>query len=267
MTPRCIPLHGQLTSLRCSLCSTVLPLAPYLPLPPNPIPCPTCQLSATIRHALFERRRPVGCLRANVVLYGEEHPRGEAIGSLVERDLRGKEGKVDLLLVAGTSLAIPGIKRIVKEMARSLHSGRRKGVKVVFVNESPPANTREWDRVFDVWVKGDVQGFVIDHLSSPARKRKGEEVPLTPQSAKKRVRKGDECSTESVTPTKATVSYLPTPRATPVSRGKRKASRLALDGKSLSTLSDVESNLGSRGGEEENPFLDLATDVVGPDGG
>jgi hypothetical protein len=57
-------------------------------------------------------------------LYGEEHRHGEAIGAVVEKDIRGNkdDGKVDLLIVAGTTLHIPGVKRMIKEFARVLRS-------------------------------------------------------------------------------------------------------------------------------------------------
>lgn len=169
-TPRCIPLHGQLSHLHCPLCLTSVPLGDYLPLPPHPLPCPTCDLTSSIRSALSERQRRTGHLRASVVLYGEEHPQGELIGKAVERDLRGtgrlseKEGKVDLLLVAGTSLSIPGVKRIVKEMARSLHSSSSKsgartgGPRVILVNSEMPKGA-EWQEVFDTFIAGDIQDF------------------------------------------------------------------------------------------------------------
>jgi NAD-dependent histone deacetylase SIR2 len=110
------------------------------------------------------------------VLYGEEHPQGESIGRMVERDLKGlggksegREGKVDFLLVAGTSLSIPGVKRIIKEMAKSLHaksSSQATGaVRTVFVNDQQPKGT-EWNDVFDIWVKGDIQSFVQDFLEN-----------------------------------------------------------------------------------------------------
>jgi NAD-dependent histone deacetylase SIR2 len=250
---RVIPLHGQLNTLICALCKYVIPITPHLPLPGNPIPCPSCHDHATIRTALSERARPVGALRANVVLYGEEHPQGESIGSIVERDLRGtgrkgeKEGKADMLLVAGTSLAVPGVKRIVKEMSRALST--RSGLRTVFINNEPPIRgNAEWEGVFDVWVKGDVQRFVTDVLDNPAywtpptlprtpRKRKAPGEPSTPISvsgsgsglstpstsgryrssiANKGGKKyGD--SSDFTTPTRIPKHsvYLPTPESTP----------------------------------------------------
>lgn len=241
--PRCIPLHGLLDTLLCTLCKTTVPLDDHLPLPPNPIPCPTCDLSSSLRSALSERQRRSGILRAGVVLYGEEHPEGDLIGSVVERDLRGtgrrgeKEGRVDLLLVAGTSLSIPGVKRIVKEMSKALshrpdssvRDGKASPIRTVYINDEPPAKPAEWDGVFDVWAQGDVQalaGLVADETyappipitpKTPRTPKKNKDVkdvlPLTPKSMtpktpkRKRVEEG--------TPTKKRKAP-PTPRATPV---------------------------------------------------
>ncbi len=161
----------------------------------------------------------------------------------------------------GTSLAIPGVKRIVKEMARVLHSGRHgKGTKVVYLSDSPPAKMAEWDGVFDVWIKGDIQRFVIDHLSkamisTPKKSNRKREVLPTPSSTPKRrkaIKKEEECSSDLITPTKAAgKSYLPTPRETPPSRSFVENSLTA-----LSSLS---------GEEEENPFLNLAKGNVSPE--
>ncbi|OXC69061.1 hypothetical protein AYX13_02351 [Cryptococcus neoformans] len=167
--PRVIPLHGLLSTLHCTSCHTTLPLSSHLPLPPTSVPCPTCELASSIRSALSERSRKSGTLRASVVLYGEEHPEGESIGKSVSKDLKG----VDMLLVCGTSLSVPGVKRVVKEMAKSAKSkGRGKGkqkhdVKTVFVNEEPPSKGSEWDGIFDIWVQGDVQKFVKDYIQNP----------------------------------------------------------------------------------------------------
>ena len=273
--PRCVPLHGQLSTLHCPICSVRLPLAPYLPLPPNPIPCPSCTMNATIRHALSERRRRIGSLRASVVLYGEEHPQAESIGALVERDIEGKEGKIDLLLVAGTSLAIPGVKRIIKEIARGLFARCRDGIKVIYVNDCPPVKMREWDDVFDVWVQGDVQRFVKNYLLEPKQttctpetvKRRRKEAPLTPMSTPKRHKTGlskltDECSSDFISPTRTSLvsAYLPTPRTTPPSSRERTSRTLEME-KSIPKLSDTDP--GSLGTEEvENPFLHLGRGLM-----
>jgi NAD-dependent SIR2 family protein deacetylase len=294
LTPRCIPLHGQLGQLVCTLCSSTVPLTDHLPLPPRAIVCPTCDLSCSIRHALSERSRKVGTLRASVVLYGEEHPQGEMIGTVVERDLRGtgpkdgKEGQVDLLLVAGTSLSIPGVKRIVKEMARSLHSRPTASARVpstVLVNSEMPKGT-EWPSVFDTFVEGDIQDFVQQYYENPAfayldapqtpKKRKVATTPRkqtaypTPESTVRRVRaKLSTASSEQTTPTKLPltpsgvlgqrmrrpapihVDLPPTPRVTP----KTQPSSLPTEGWSEGPLTPLsEEGMGSDS-PDQNPFV------------
>lgn len=263
-TPRCIPLHGQLTHLYCPLCPTITPLADHLPLPTERIPCPTCSLSSDIRYALSERQRKVGSLRASVVLYGEEHPQGELIGTAVERDLRGtgrngeKEGKVDLLLVVGTSLTIPGVKRIVKEMARAV--GSRSGPRAIMVNREMPRGS-EWESVFDTFISGDIQDFVTRGLENPdyivaepprtPRKRKAG-VPPTPDTTP--ARHGAytvSVSTSQETPSKkrcTTATRLPpTPRPTPPRKGQAGSKVICEPSTPVSPQSYVAD-------DERNPF-------------
>jgi NAD-dependent histone deacetylase SIR2 len=135
------------------------------------------------------------------------------IGSIVERDLRGtgrkdeKEGKADLLLVAGTSLSIPGVKRIVKELARSLHSSSQSTgncsnrPSTILVNSELPKGT-DWHSVFDTFIAGDIQDFVQRYHELPVL-----DAPL-PQTPKKR------SSTTTPTKSKSKRSYLPTPETT-----------------------------------------------------
>ena len=217
-TPRCIPLHGQLSTLHCPLCLTSVPLIEQLPLPSNPIPCPTCDLTSSIRSALSERQRKIGYLRASVVLYGEEHPQGELIGSAVERDLKGtgrlgeKEGKVDFLLVAGTSLSIPGVKRIVKEMARVLHTRKSGLPRVVMVNRELPKGAG-WDGVFDTFIAGDIQDFAA-HCSMPTLTQGSTTTTTATTPSKKR--KFD-TTPKKVAPT----NPYPTPSPTPTRKRPR----------------------------------------------
>ncbi|WVQ74837.1 hypothetical protein IAR50_004444 [Cryptococcus sp. DSM 104548] len=195
-----IPLHGLLSSVHCTLCKISSPLAEHLPLPPTPLPCPSCALAESIRSALSERSRPSGLLRASVVLYGEDHPEGEAIGKVVAKDLKG----VDCLVVCGTSLSVPGVKRVVKEMAKSAKSrGGAKGqadIRTIFINDEPPSKGVEWQGLFDVWIQSDVQTFVTSYLANPSyistvpkatsrktptkaspRKTPAKKIPVTPK--------------------------------------------------------------------------------------
>ncbi|KAF6759804.1 DHS-like NAD/FAD-binding domain-containing protein [Ephemerocybe angulata] len=197
-TPRCIPLHGTLQMMHCQICSHSFPLQDYLPSlnagqPPH---CPECTNLERTRAVLGKRPRGVGKLRPSVVLYNEAHNNGEGVGNVVQKDLIGSsKGKgrsgADFLLVVGTSLRIPGTKRMVREFAKAVQS-RGAGpsireeasgsgsttrndssrhsssidedpppapMKAVYLNLDFAVPTREWEGVFDAWVQGDAQTF------------------------------------------------------------------------------------------------------------
>ena len=60
-----------------------------------------------------KRRRGIGRLRPNVVLYGEENPKGDIIGEVAEQDLgTGPE----IVFVVGTALKVPGATRLATEL-------------------------------------------------------------------------------------------------------------------------------------------------------
>ena len=190
-TPRCIPLHGTLQTMHCQICNHSFPLPQYLPslTSGQPPSCPECISLETTRQLVGKRPRGIGKLRPNVVLYNEAHKDGEGVGEVVQRDLIGSsKGKgrsgADLLLVVGTSLRVPGTKRMVREFAKAVRargasakdelsglptptpSPRRSPTedeepvpKAVYLNLDFPVPTREWEGVFDAWIQGDAQLF------------------------------------------------------------------------------------------------------------
>jgi len=123
-TPRCIPLHGTLQSLHCQVCNHAFPLSEYLPslATGQPPSCPECTNLELARKLVGKRPRGIGRLRPSVVLYNEEHKDGEGVGDVVQRDLMGGKGRsgADLLLVVGTSLKVPGTKRMVREFSKAV---------------------------------------------------------------------------------------------------------------------------------------------------
>ncbi|KAI0236994.1 NAD-dependent deacetylase hst3 [Massospora cicadina] len=105
--------------------------------------CPACVDLQQKRAELGKRTNGSGTLRPDIVLYNEPHPMGEVIGKLQCHDLRKKP---DFLLIMGTSLKIPGCKRLVKEAAKIVHS--YKHGKVIFVNLTEVSHS-EWNGVID----------------------------------------------------------------------------------------------------------------------
>lgn len=190
--PRCIPLHGHLSTLSCPACHETVSITPHLETlsTGSPIPCPECALIDGVRQAAGERSRGVGRMKPDVVLYGEAHKEGERVGEITRKDLLG--ARPDLLLVVGTSLKVPGTKLLVRELAKVIRpprkeeseeedfelpvasgstsasgggTSRKRKVKPppvhsVYLNYDFPTPSREWKDVFDVWVRGDVQEFV-----------------------------------------------------------------------------------------------------------
>ena len=190
-TPRCIPLHGTLQTMHCQICNHSFPLLQYLPslISGHPPSCPECTSLETTRQLVGKRPRGIGKLRPNIVLYNEAHKDGEGVGEVVQKDLigsskgRGRSG-ADLLLVVGTSLRVPGTKRMVREFAKAVRargaptkdessglptpapSPRRSPTaddesipRAVYINLDFPVPTREWEGVFDAWIQGDAQLF------------------------------------------------------------------------------------------------------------
>lgn len=199
MTPRCIPLHGTLKTLHCASCGNTSPLREHVSrFSTGTAPsCSQCSELDHTRHLVGKRLRGVGVMRPSIVLYNEDHREGEKVGDVVKMDLTGgrqRRAPPDLLIVAGTSLKVPGTKRIVKEFAKAAQCrSERRGVKkssdsdeeeeeetpssslssseeesedeeerpirTIYLNLDFPQPTREWETTFDMWIQGDVQTF------------------------------------------------------------------------------------------------------------
>lgn len=154
-----VPLHGTLARLRCNLCfkpsswdeeergsATLAGTAPD---------CPFCAEANTKRTTNGRRGVAIGRLRPDIVLYGEEHPQANLIGTLVANDLGLA---LDTVLIMGTSLRVHGLKIMVKEFAKAVHA---RGGKVVFVNRTKPSEST-WGDTIDYWVEMDCDEWVLD---------------------------------------------------------------------------------------------------------
>lgn len=73
----------------------------------------------------------------------------DAIGAVSNADIRSRPPP-DLVLVVGTSLKIPGTKRIARETINVVHHTPRG--KAIWVNLDPPPS-----KDYDIWIKGDCQ--------------------------------------------------------------------------------------------------------------
>jgi NAD+-dependent protein deacetylase SIR2 len=176
--PKTIQLHGNLQKMVCSKCHKMSDLDPELFDGPEAPTCDQCVENDNLRteHA-GKRSHGIGRLRPRMVLYNEHNPDDEAIGAVVKADLRTRP---DALIVVGTTLKVPGVKRIVKEMCGVVR-GRRDGLTVWINMDSPPVSKDyEWDLI----VKGP-----CDHVANFASIRHWyepkEEEPVTDEQVQK----------------------------------------------------------------------------------
>ncbi|KAK7204503.1 DHS-like NAD/FAD-binding domain-containing protein, partial [Myxozyma melibiosi] len=149
--PKTIQLHGGLKTMVCAKCGWTGPFDPAAFGQTDTADCVECRELDDVRAVVGKRKQGIGKLRPRIVLYNEFNPDGEAIGSVTATDLRSRP---DALLVVGTSLRIPGVRRIVKEMAGAVHSV---GGSVIWLNEEEPPAIKMLDDVFDYKIKGDCQ--------------------------------------------------------------------------------------------------------------
>ena len=177
--PNVVPLHGTLESMHCTKCHHTEPLVLHLANLDRGTSsfCPKCEAANVSRNALGERSRGTGVMKVSVVLYGEEHAQAARVGEIAEKDLL-KAARPDFLIVAGTTLRIPGVKKLVKELAKVIKpeieveetDAQRKGtgkwvkrvdpsMKVIYVNNEAPMPETVWKDVFDTYVSGDLQVF------------------------------------------------------------------------------------------------------------
>lgn len=199
-----VPLHGDLGTLRCTLCQQNCPwneeatehfldgIAPR---------CSKCATKSCDRQGRGKRGVAVGSLRPNIVLYGEEHPSNQLLAPIIPFDLSSGP---EILIIMGTSLKVHGLQKVVREFAKRIHARKDGKGKVIFVNRTRPAESA-WENVIDSYVAMDCDDWVRDlrrrrddlflrqgeinlKVTKPrANKRKSTESPETPSKKRKSV--------------------------------------------------------------------------------
>jgi len=149
--PRTIQLHGGLQKMVCTKCNDISDFESALFRGATPPPCPVCIEADKVRtdHA-GKRSHGVGKLRPKMLLYNEFNPDEEAIGSVSNADLRARP---DAVIVVGTKMKVPGLRRIVKEMCGVVR-GRKDG-EAIWISREPPPPGREFENCWDLIVRGD----------------------------------------------------------------------------------------------------------------
>lgn len=150
--PRTIQLHGGLEKMVCSKCGWLAAFNATLFRGSEPPDCTECEEMDSVRGVAGKRALGVGKLRPRIVLYNEFNPDAEAIGAVTKADLKSRP---DCLIVVGTSLKVPGVRRIVREMCGVVQDYR--GGMTVWINEDDPPVGKDFDGAFDIIVRGDCE--------------------------------------------------------------------------------------------------------------
>jgi NAD-dependent SIR2 family protein deacetylase len=176
--PRCIALHGRIDKCHCPLCFQSYPTNRFIDTFDIGIfpSCPgTCAETEMLRPFTNKRSRGIGELRPSIVLYDEVHPHDDAIGQAVDHDLEvfrkhSRIGGGVVVLVVGTSLAVPGVKQIARAFSSAAHRSpnipnldskgdHTCGFRSIYLNLELPSPSTAWKGVFDAWIYGDLQDF------------------------------------------------------------------------------------------------------------
>ena len=167
--PRTVQLHGGLEKMSCSKCHNVFDLEPSLFNGAEAPPCNHCVETDKIRtdHA-GKRSHGIGRLRPRIVLYNEHNPDQDAIGAVMKADLRTRP---DAVIVVGTSMKIPGVRRFVRE-ACGIVRDRRDGL-AVWINRDPPPVGKEFENCWDLVVEGD-----CDQVAAHANMRRWDDTSV-----------------------------------------------------------------------------------------
>ena len=148
--PKTIQLHGGLEKMVCSKCGHLSDFQSALFEGPEPPSCTECETTDTVRTAGGLRSHGIGRLRPRMVLYNEFNPDEDAIGAVSAADLRSRP---DAVIVVGTSLKVPGIRRLAKEMC-AVTRGRRGGF-TAWINHDPEPVGIDFKDSWDLVVRGE----------------------------------------------------------------------------------------------------------------
>lgn len=199
--PRTVQLHGGLDKMVCSKCNDITEFDADLFDGAVPPPCPRCEEINDIRTTHEGKRsHGIGRLRPRMVLYNEHNPDDEAIGTVTRQDLQKRP---DAVVVVGTTLKVPGVRRIVREMCGVVRD-RRGGV-AIWINQDLPPVAKDLEDCFDIVVQGP-----CDAIAQQAAMRKywepaeeADYAEVSDADARRAARKSAE-----VHLTKSTVSHL-----------------------------------------------------------
>lgn len=158
---RCVPLHGTLRYLYCPCCQAIEEEERHrdelrygiFPL------CKSCQGVQEQRKKDGKRSRTTPRMIPDVLLYDQANPDEWRIADFQQEDLYG-ERTVDLLLVVGTGIHIPGTQMIIRNFVKHLRENKgdmSKGSLCSVYLNLEFRKPKSFQQLFDLWVQADCQ--------------------------------------------------------------------------------------------------------------
>ncbi|KAI9759074.1 MAG: hypothetical protein M4579_002590 [Chaenotheca gracillima] len=249
--PQTIQLHGGLGKMVCQKCSTLSDFEASLFDGPEPPACPECEQLDSVRTTIAGKRsHGIGRLRPRIVLYNEHNPDDEAIGAVTKADLRSRP---DAVIVVGTTLKVPGVRRIVREMC-GVTRARRDGM-AIWINNDPEPSGREFEDCWDLVIRGNADK--VAHLASLRRwddEQSDEQEEIGEEAWKKIKEENEEPQVVIETPSKSKSNLLKQAQGvlTPVASPHLKGSQIVqveIDRKKPSLLERLKASNDS----DQNP--------------
>jgi NAD-dependent histone deacetylase SIR2 len=195
-----VGLHGTLAKLSCTVCKSSVAYEQHEALKNGTAPdCGACKERQVQREERGQRRIKGGILRPDIVLYSEPHPQGDLIAEHLAADIARRP---TMLLVIGTSLKVVGLKRMIKDIAKAVHTYSSDGL-VVYLNKTGIQAKSEWKSVFDCELVGESDQWV-DLFRAHGKKAAAGQKPTFAEMARKNSTPTGSKSepTEVVTPVK-----------------------------------------------------------------
>ncbi|EFY90252.1 NAD-dependent histone deacetylase SIR2 [Metarhizium acridum CQMa 102] len=209
--PTTIQLHGSLDKMVCTKCGDIQPFQGDIFDGPEAPLCESCKNLDEVRTAhAGKRSHGIGRLRPRFVLYNEFNPDEDAIGNVMRADLRARP---DAVLVVGTTLKVPGTRRLVKQLCQ-VARGRKDGL-TAWLNIDPEPKIPDFKDCWDLVVKSTCDNIARTGTGKALIATSQIRSPTRRQNNTRRGPPGDPDSACKPAAAAAAAAAIPTPRASP----------------------------------------------------
>ncbi|KAK2612420.1 hypothetical protein QQS21_001524 [Conoideocrella luteorostrata] len=212
--PTTIQLHGSLDKMVCTKCADIQPFKAELFDGPEAPLCESCKNLDEVRTAhAGKRSHGIGRLRPRFVLYNEFNPDEDAIGSIMRADLRARP---DAVLVVGTTLKVPGTRRLVKQLCQITRS--RKDGLTAWINIDSEPKVPDFKDSWDLIVKSKCDNIARLAALPPWDCEIGDDYLISKEQERERLSTPPsklEVRLDGGPKQKEDIQSIPTPRASP----------------------------------------------------